>query len=75
MRFNTSFLERNIFFALLISLVFAFTVAPFLEERGLASQLLNVFLVILLVFSIIIVSDTKGTSINLLRDPNTSLGG
>lgn len=59
MQFKTPFLERNIFFALLISLVFAFTVTPFLQEKGIASQLLNVFLIIVLIFSVIIVSDTK----------------
>ncbi len=59
MRFKIPFSERNIFFALLISLVFAFAVTPFLQENGIASQLLNVFLIIVLVFSVIIVSDTK----------------
>ncbi|UZJ42538.1 ion channel [Prosthecochloris sp. SCSIO W1101] len=59
MRFNTSFWERNIFFALLICIVFTFAIAPFLQEEEAASRLLNVFLVLMLVFSVIIVGDTK----------------
>lgn len=59
MQFKMLFSERNIFFALLISLVFTFAINPFLEGKVIASQLLNVFLVILLVFSVMIVSDTK----------------
>ena len=59
MRLNTSFWERNIFFALLICIVFTFAISPFLQEEGAASRLLNVFLVLMLVFSLIIIGDTK----------------
>lgn len=59
MQFKMLFSERNIFFALLISLVFTFAINPFLEGKGIASQLLNVLLVILLIFSVMVVSDTK----------------
>ena len=59
MKYNRRFWEHYIFFGLLISLVLTFTVVPFFEEQGVATKLLNVFLVMALIFSVIVVSRSK----------------
>ncbi len=59
MKYNRIFWEQYIYFGLLTSLVLTFTVAPFFEERGAAEQLLNIFMVMSLVFSVIVVSRSK----------------
>ena len=59
MKYIRNFWEHYIFFGLLTSLVLTFTVAPFFEERGVATQLLNIFLVMSLIFSVIVVGRSK----------------
>jgi len=63
MKYNRRFWEQYIFFGLLISLILTFTVAPFFEERDVATKLLNVFMVTALIFSVIIVSRSKASFI------------